>query len=350
MRILVTGGCGFIGSNFIRHTLASHPQDQIINLDALTYAGNPENLADVQADYPDRYQFVLGNVCDQAKALEAVERADAVLHFAAESHVDRSIEDPSAFMTTNVVGTNNLLMAALKVWGAESPNRFVYVSTDEVYGALRLEDDRAFREDWPLSPKSPYSASKAAGDHLAQAFHHTYGLNVSITRCSNNYGPFQFPEKLAPLVILNAAAGKPLPVYGDGLYVRDWIFVTDNCRATDLVLRKGRAGAAYNIGAENEKPNLEVVKLLADLVAQAQGKPAGSLHGLISHVKDRPGHDRRYAINAGRLREELGFAPDLTFDQGMAATVDWYLGHGQWCERVTTGAYQDYYRRMYEGR
>ncbi|MBI4799113.1 MAG: dTDP-glucose 4,6-dehydratase [Desulfarculus sp.] len=350
MLILVTGGCGFIGSNFVRHVLASHPGDQVVNLDLLTYAGNPANLADVEADYPGRYRFVPGDICDPALVGPLVAQAQAVAHFAAESHVDRSIEDAQAFVRTNVLGTQCLLHAAKQAWGDGQERRFLYVSTDEVYGALRLEDGRRFREDWPLDPKSPYSASKAAGDQLARAYHHTFGLPVLVTRCSNNYGPYQFPEKLIPLMILNALAGRDLPVYGDGLYVRDWLHVLDHCQASDLVLRQGRPGEVYNIGGNSELANLELVRRLITLVAQRSGQDPERLAGLIRHVKDRPGHDRRYAIDAGKLERELGFTPQMGLAQGLEQTVDWYLSHQEWCRRVTSGEYRQYYQRMYDGR
>jgi dTDP-glucose 4,6-dehydratase len=349
LRLLVTGGCGFIGSNFVRQVLAEHPGDEVVNLDLLTYAGNPENLADVEADYPRRYRLVRGDVCRLEEVLPLAAEAEAVVHFAAESHVDRSIEDAAAFVRTNVVGTQVMLEAARRSWGAGEGRRFLHVSTDEVYGALALDDPRSFAEDWPLDPKSPYSASKAGADLLAQSFHHTHGLPVLITRSCNNYGPYQFPEKLIPLMILNATAGKELPVYGDGLYVRDWIHVADACRATDLVLRRGQPGQAYNLGAGAQRANLEVVRRIIALVAERLGKEPAELEGLIRHVADRPGHDRRYAIDNAKLRA-LGFQPALDFAQGLARTVDWYLGHPQWCRRATSGAYQDYYRRMYGGR
>jgi dTDP-glucose 4,6-dehydratase len=350
LRILVTGGCGFIGSNFIRHLLEQHSGDQVVNLDLLTYAGNPENLADVEADYPDRYRFVQGDVCDGPLVLGLLAAAEAVVHFAAESHVDRSIADAAEFVRTNVLGTQTLLQAACQAWQGDASRRFLHVSTDEVYGALALDDGRRFREDWPLDPKSPYSASKAGADHLARAFHHTHGLPVLVTRCSNNYGPYQFPEKFLPLMIINALAGGELPVYGDGLYVRDWLYVLDHCRAVDLVLRRGRPGEVYNIGGDSERPNLEVLGQVLDLVAARTGRDPGGLRGLIRHVKDRPGHDRRYAIDAGKISSELGFAPLVTLAQGLAQTVDWYLDHAPWCQRVTSGAYRDYYRGMYGGR
>ncbi len=346
MRILVTGGCGFIGSNFIRHLLTSHPADQVVNLDALTYAGNPENLAEVAAAHPDRYRFVRGDIADSALVGRLMAGVEAVAHFAAESHVDRSIEDAGQFVRTNVLGTQVLLAAALAAWGP-GRGRFLHVSTDEVYGALALEDGRRFREDWPLAPRSPYSASKAAGDLLALAYHHTHGLPVVVTRCSNNYGPHQFPEKFIPLMIENALAGRELPVYGDGLYVRDWIHVNDHCRAADLVLREGRPGEVYNVGGNNELANLAVLDQVIGLVAARAGRDPAGLRGLVRHVQDRPGHDRRYAVDAGKIARELGFAPAEGFAAGLAATVDWYLANREWCRRVTSGAYRDYYRRMY---
>jgi dTDP-glucose 4,6-dehydratase len=348
--ILVTGGCGFIGSNFIRHVLAEHPGDRVVNLDLVTYAGNPDNLRQVEADFGRRYRFVRGDVCDPRLVEPLVAQAQAVVHFAAESHVDRGIDEAGAFIRTNVLGTQVVLEAARRAWGDEQGRRLLYVSTDEVYGALELDDPARFREDSPLDPSSPYSASKAAGDMLARAYHRTHGLPVLITRCCNNYGPYQFPEKLVPLMILNALAGRELPVYGDGLYVRDWIHVLDNCRATDLVLRRGRPGRVYNIGAEAERANLELVELIIALVAQRSGSTAEELLGLIRHVKDRPGHDRRYAIDPGRLYQELGFAPQVSLERGMELTVDWYLANPDWCQRVTSGAYQQYYRRMYDQR
>ncbi len=350
LRVLVTGGCGFIGSNFVRHLLGRHPGDQIVNLDLLTYAGNPANLADVEADFAGRYRFVRGDVCDPALVAPLVAEAEAVVHFAAESHVDRSIDDAQAFVRTNVLGTQCLLHAAQRAWGDDQSRRFLYVSTDEVYGALALDDGRAFREDWPLDPRSPYSASKAAADQLARAYHHTFGLPVLVTRCSNNYGPFQFPEKLVPLMILNALAGRELPVYGDGLYVRDWLYVLDHCRATDLVLRGGHPGQVYNIGGDAQRANLELVHHILGLLAQRRGLDEERLRGLVRHVKDRPGHDRRYAIDAGKIRAELGFAPQVGFERGLELTVDWYLSHAEWCQQVSSGAYRDYYNKMYRGR
>jgi dTDP-glucose 4,6-dehydratase len=276
--------------------------------------------------------------------------ADMVAHFAAESHVDRSIEDAGEFVRTNVLGSQALLAAAQTAWQGDDSRRFLYVSTDEVYGALRLEDSRRFKEDWPLDPKSPYSASKASGDLMAQAYHHTFDLPVVITRCSNNYGPYQFPEKLIPLMILNTLEGKELPVYGDGKYVRDWIYVDDNCRATNAVLRKGRTGEVYNIAGNNERHNIDVVKQIIKTVCEFAGLDYEERVGLIRHVKDRPGHDRRYAVDAAKLEAELGVAPLVDFDSGLRKTVKWYLDNQNWCQRVRSGEYLEYYQRMYGGR
>ena len=350
MRILVTGGLGFIGSNFVRHTLRTYPDDKVVNLDLVTYAGNPENLTGIEAEYPERYRLVKGDVCDAPTVEPLVAEADCVLHFAAESHVDRSIEDAGEFVRTNVLGSQTMLAAAQRTWSGDDERRFVYVSTDEVYGALKLDDPRRFKEDWPLDPKSPYSASKASGDLMAQAYHHTFGLPVMLTRCSNNYGPYQFPEKLIPLMLLNVLNGKELPVYGDGLYVRDWIYVEDNCRATDAVMRKGRPGEVYNIGGNNEVPNINVVKSIIEKVCQKVGLDVEERLGLIRHVKDRPGHDRRYAVDAGKLEHELGVSPEVDFEQGLSLTIDWYLDNQDWCRRVLSGEYQKYYQRMYEQR
>jgi len=334
--LLVTGGCGFIGSNFIRYSLQSNPERKIVNLDKLTYAGNPGNLSDLES-LPS-YIFVRGDICDR-KAVESVVKAhevDAIVNFAAETHVDRSITGPAVFMETNAGGTNVLLEVARE----QRIERFAQVSTDEVYGSLGGEGK--FTEETPLHPNSPYAASKAAGDLLAQAYHHTYGLPVMITRCSNNYGPYQFPEKLIPLMIANALAGKKLPVYGDGQNVRDWLHVRDHCEAVDLVLRKGRPGEVYNIGGENEWKNLDLVKLLLSRL----GKP----ESLISFVKDRPGHDLRYAIDSSKIRRELGWKPSVSFEKGLADTVDWYLENEDWRRTVESGEYRDYYRKMYDER
>lgn len=347
--ILVTGGAGFIGANFIRDWLAVESAS-VVNLDALTYAGNLESLADVAADA--RYQFVQGDIADRALVAQllAEHRPRAVLHFAAESHVDRSIHGPEAFLRTNIHGTFALLEAARDYWGGlaaadKAAFRFLHVSTDEVYGTLAPEAP-AFTEAYPHAPNSPYAASKAASDHLVRAWHHTYGLPVLTTNCSNNYGPYQFPEKLIPLMIVNALAGKPLPVYGDGLQVRDWLYVTDHCAAIRTVLAKGRVGETYNIGGWNEQTNLALVtQLCAALDGLMPGKkPYASL---ITHVADRPGHDRRYAIDARKIAQELGWKPAENFASGLAKTVRWYVEHPEWIAHVQTGAYRDWVEKHY---
>jgi len=335
MKLLVTGGAGFIGSNFIRYLLAEHVEAQVTNLDALTYAGNLENLADV-ADNP-RYRFVRGDVCDAALADELLrEGCDAVIHFAAESHVDRSIESAEPFLRTNVLGTQALLEAARR----RGLPRFVHVSTDEVYGSA--PDGATFNEAAPLRPSSPYAASKAAADLLVLSYVHTYNFPALLLRCSNNYGPYQFPEKLIPLMIANALDAKPLPVYGDGLNVRDWIYVEDHCRAIGRALAQGLVGEVYNIGGVAQKTNLEVVRTLLRLL----GKP----ESLLTFVADRPGHDRRYALDSTKLRTELGWAPCHTFEEALERTVAWYRSHPDWLARCRSGAYRDYYHRHYDKR
>lgn len=343
--LLVTGGAGFIGSNFVRYWLTTHPQDRVINLDALTYAGNLENLRDIEAN--PQYRFVQGDICDRARVdgLFEAEGIDTVVNFAAESHVDRSILGPEAFIRTNVHGTFTLLDVARQRWGGDPACRFLHVSTDEVYGSLG-EQDPAFTETTPFAPNSPYSASKAASDHLVRAYHHTYGLPVLTTNCSNNYGPYQFPEKLIPLVILNALENKPLPVYGDGQNIRDWLYVEDHCRAIDAVLQGGRLGETYNIGGKNEIRNLDIVKTVCRILDEKV--PADRpREELISFVKDRPGHDRRYAIDAAKIERELGWVPAHTFEQGIRETVGWYLENQEWCGRVRDGVYREYYERQY---
>jgi len=334
MKILVTGGAGFIGSNFIHFMLAQYPDVQIVNLDALTYAGNLENLAPVEKD--GRYRFVKGDVAsaDDLRGVFRAQAFDAVVHFAAESHVDRSPHlGPDVFIMTNILGTQRLLDACR----AHSVPRFLHVSTDEVYGSLGREG--RFTESTPLQPNNPYAATKAASDLMVRAAVKSHGLDAVITRCSNNFGPYQFPEKLIPLMIANAVEGKPLPVYGDGMQVRDWIFVSDHCRGVDAVLRRGRAGEVYNIGGSHDVPNLEVVRLILKML----GKP----ESMIKYVKDRPGHDRRYAMDTAKIKSELGWGPQLDFETGLRRTVDWYLANRAWWERVRSGAYQEYYRRMY---
>lgn len=336
MNILITGGCGFIGSNFVRYMLEEHPEYRIINLDKLTYAGNLENLADVEEN--PNYTFVKADICDRS-AVDAVVKkyaVEAVINFAAESHVDRSIMGPSIFIETNVGGTNVLLDVARE----SGIKRFVQISTDEVYGSLGATGK--FREDTPLHPNSPYSASKAAADLLALAYHHTFGLPVVITRCSNNYGPYQFPEKLIPLMIVNALDNKQLPVYGDGLNIRDWLYVRDHCTAIDLVLMKGKVGEIYNIGGENEWKNIEIVKLLLKIIEKPDS--------LITFVKDRLGHDRRYAIDASKIMKELGWKPAVTFEDGLAKTIKWYVHNKSWWRRIMSGEYQQYYEQMYGNR
>ncbi|MEF3697271.1 dTDP-glucose 4,6-dehydratase [Desulfolutivibrio sp.] len=336
MRILVTGGCGFIGSNFIIHMLGAHPDMVIVNLDKLTYAGNPANMAGVEKAYGGtRYFFVRGDIgnAELAAHLLTTHKIDAVVNFAAETHVDRSIHDASPFIQTNIVGTQILLETARAV----GVPRFVHVSTDEVYGTLG--PDGKFSEQTPLAPNSPYSASKAAADMLVRACHETYGYDTVITRCSNNYGPYQFPEKLIPLMISRAKNDEPLPVYGDGLNVRDWIYVLDHCRGVELALLKGRPGGVYNFGGNAEKPNLEVVKT----ILSALGKP----DSLIRYVTDRPGHDRRYAMDFSLAHSELGFAPAYDFMRGMAETLAWYEGHAAWMEDVKSGAYTRFMTAWY---
>ena len=339
---LVTGGAGFIGSNFVRHILGRDPNHRVINLDLLTYAGNRESLADVD---PSRHHFVHGDICDAelVARLLAEHRPDAVVHFAAESHVDRSIDGPGAFVHTNVIGTQVLLEAALQHWREVHQKdterfRFIHVSTDEVYGSLRL-DEPAFTERHRYAPNSPYAASKAAADHLARAWHRTYGLPVIITNCSNNYGPYQFPEKLIPLMLINALEGQPLPVYGDGQQRRDWLHVLDHCAAIERVLNAGAPGRVYNIGGNAEMTNLDVVHLLCDLLDERL-PGAQPRRALIEYVTDRPGHDRRYAIDACRIRDELDWTPAYDFRAGIAQTVDWYLAERAWWQRIRDGRYR----------
>jgi len=357
--ILVTGGCGFIGSNFVRLAIERLPESQIINLDKLTYAGNPANLKDIEKS--PRYKFVHGDICDQVllEKLFAEEKVDTVVHFAAESHVDRSIEGPSEFIQTNILGTFSLLETARKAWLSRDAGRgtrdaesfrFLHVSTDEVYGSLG--DTGLFTETTPYDPRSPYSASKASSDHLVSAYHHTYGLPILMTNCSNNYGPYHFPEKLIPLIINNALNGKDLPVYGDGKNVRDWLYVVDHCTAILRVLQDGRVGETYNVGGNSEKQNIEVVQTVCDILDEkveplANGQTRRSL---IKFVKDRAGHDRRYAIDATKLKQELGWEPSVTFEDGIRLTIDWYLDNAEWMAGVLDGSYQDYYARMYDDR
>jgi dTDP-glucose 4,6-dehydratase len=348
--LLVTGGAGFIGSNFIHHFLQTNPGCQVINLDLLTYAGNLENLKGVEAD--PRYEFVKGDICD-AELVAAIlcrEKIDAVVHFAAESHVDRSITGPEVFVRTNVLGTQVLLEESRKHWASRSAAgfRFLQVSTDEVYGSLGSTG--LFTETTPLAANSPYSASKAGADLLVRAYNETYGFPTLNTRCSNNYGPFQFPEKLIPLMIHNIIAEKPLPVYGDGLNVRDWLHVKDHSRAVEAVLNNGVSGGVYNVGGNNEWRNIDIVNLVCDILDGKLGRAPGSSRKLITFVKDRPGHDRRYAIDASKMRSELGWEPSYTFEKGINETISWYLDNQEWVREVTSGAYRDYYEKMYGGR
>ena len=354
--ILVTGGAGFIGSNFVLEWLKdpATSNEKVVNLDVLTYAGNRENLASLEGD--SRHVFVQGDICDRAliDRLLAEHRPRAIVHFAAESHVDRSIHGPGAFIKTNIDGTYTLLEASRAFWSvlpesARQAFRFHHVSTDEVYGSLK-SDAPAFAETNPYEPNSPYSASKAASDHLVRAWHHTYGLPVVTTNCSNNYGPYHFPEKLIPLMIVNALAGKPLPVYGDGQQIRDWLYVTDHCSAIRAVLAKGRIGDVYNIGGWNEKANIDIVNTICQLLDELRPGPAGSYARLITYVKDRPGHDRRYAIDARKIERELGWRPAETFDTGIRKTVHWYLQNQSWVSRVQSGAYRDWVAKNYEAR
>lgn len=334
MKLIVTGGAGFIGGNFVHYMLQEHPGDQIICLDKLTYAGNLSTLADVM-DHPN-FQFVKMDICDRDSVygLFEKEKPDVVINFAAESHVDRSIENPEIFLQTNIIGTS-VLMDACRKYGIQ---RYHQVSTDEVYGDLPLDrPDLFFTEETPIHTSSPYSSSKAGADLLVMAYYRTYGLPVTISRCSNNYGPYHFPEKLIPLMIINALHDRPLPIYGDGLNVRDWLYVEDHCRAIDLIIRKGKVGEVYNVGGHNEMRNIDIVKL----ICQELGKP----ESLITHVTDRKGHDRRYAIDPEKIHRELGWLPETKFADGIKKTIQWYLTHQKWWEDIISGEYQNYYQR-----
>lgn len=344
--ILVTGGCGFIGANFIRYLLQDAGYaGRVVNMDLLTYAGNSENLAGLAERFGERYRFVQADICDGAAVADAFARweVDAVCHFAAESHVDRSILGPDAFVRTNVNGTFTLLEAARR--HQERLTLFHHVSTDEVFGSLGPEGH--FTEATPYDPSSPYSASKAASDHLVRAYGRTYELPVTVSNCSNNYGPYQFPEKLIPLMILNAVEGKPLPVYGDGGNVRDWLFVADHCRAIWTVMQSGRIGETYNIGGRSERSNLQVVETLCDLVDRRCPALDAPRRSLVAFVTDRPGHDRRYAIDCTKIERELGWRPAVTFEEGLARTIDWYLANTSWTRRVRSGAYRQWIDRQY---
>lgn len=346
--ILITGGAGFIGSHVVRQFVQNYPDYQIINLDALTYAGNLENLRDIE-DMPN-YTFVKEDITDALAMFRVFEQyqPDGVIHLAAESHVDRSISDPTAFVMTNIIGTVNLLNAARAIWKDQyEGKRFHHVSTDEVFGALG--DNGLFTEDTAYDPHSPYSASKASSDHFVRAYHDTYGLPIVLTNCSNNYGPNHFPEKLIPLCIHNILNNQSLPIYGDGKYTRDWLFVIDHAVAIDLVFHKGKNGDSYNVGGFNEWQNIDLVNELCKQVDTKLGRPAGTAEALITFVKDRPGHDLRYAIDATKINKELGWYPSVTFEEGLSKTIDWFLNNQEWLDNVTSGDYQKYYDEQYKG-
>lgn len=345
--LLVTGGCGFIGSNFVRYLLGRPDfTGRIVNMDSLTYAGNPENLSDIERDYPERYAFVKADIRDPGAIADLFQRfpVDGVCHLAAESHVDRSIRSPDVFIQTNILGTYNLLEQARR-----EPDRialFHHVSTDEVFGSLG--GDGLFEETTAYDPSSPYSASKAASDHLVRAYHRTYGLPVTLSNCSNNYGPYHFPEKLIPLMILNALEGKPLPIYGDGQNVRDWLYVVDHCDAIWTIMRSGRRGETYNVGGRCEMTNIDVVGSICDILDERLPPEEGRRRDLIEFVTDRPGHDRRYAIDCTKLETELGWKASESFDSGIRQTIDWYLDNGQWVDRVRSGAYREWIKTHYD--
>lgn len=334
-KLLITGGAGFIGSNFIHYYLKQYPSDYIVNLDKLTYAGNLENLKSLENN--THYRFIKGDICDVNTVEKAMQEVDIVVHFAAESHVDRSIIDPSPFVKTNVEGTAVLLQAALK----HKIKRFHHISTDEVFGHLELNTQDQFNEQTPYHPRSPYSASKAAADHLVRAYYYTYQLPITISNCSNNFGPYHFPEKLIPLAITNLLEGKKVPVYGDGQYVRDWLYVEDHCRAIDLILKKGQIGETYLVGGQTQDvSNLEVIKMILRLMNKDEDQ--------IEMVKDRPGHDRRYSINWQKIKKELGWQPQYSFEQALEQTIAWYQNHRDWWEKVKSGAYKQYYQQQYQ--
>lgn len=346
--ILITGGAGFIGSHVVRRFVKNYPNYLIVNLDKLTYAGNLENLTDIQ--HASNYRFERADICDAAalQRIFADHQITDVIHLAAESHVDRSIEGPMDFVMTNVVGTVQLLQAAREAWGGSSNHVFHHVSTDEVYGSLG--DTGLFEETTAYDPRSPYSASKASSDHFVRAYFHTYGLPIKMSNCSNNYGSHHFPEKLIPLMIHNIIENKPLPIYGKGDNIRDWLWVEDHASAIDAIFHKGRLGESYNVGGLNEWTNLELIHLLCELMDEKLARVKGSAQKLITYVKDRAGHDKRYAIDATKLAAELGWKPSVTFEEGLNLTIDWYLANQDWVKKVTSGAYQDYYKKMYSGR
>lgn len=346
--LLITGGAGFIGSHVVRKMVLEYPDTRVLNLDSLTYAGNLENLKDIEGN--PNYQFIKGDIVDVAflKDLFKKNPIEAVIHLAAESHVDRSITNPMAFINTNVVGTVNLLNACRNSWKQMDGKLFYHISTDEVYGSLGTEG--LFTEETPYDPRSPYSASKASSDHLVRAYHHTFGLPVILSNCSNNYGPNQFPEKLIPLAINNILLMKPIPIYGKGENVRDWLYVEDHSAAIELIFRKGVRGRTYNIGGLNEWKNIDLIRLLCRIMDEKLGRAPGTSEGLISFVKDRAGHDLRYAIDSSRIQDELDWEPSCTFEEGLTRTVEWYLENQEWMHRITAGTYQSYYNQQYGGR
>lgn len=346
--LLITGGAGFIGSHVVRKMVLEYPDTRVLNLDSLTYAGNLENLKDIEGN--PNYQFIKGDIVDVAflKDLFKKNPIEAVIHLAAESHVDRSITNPMAFINTNVVGTVNLLNACRNSWKQMDGKLFYHISTDEVYGSLGTEG--LFTEETPYDPRSPYSASKASSDHLVRAYHHTFGLPVVLSNCSNNYGPNQFPEKLIPLAINNILLMKPIPIYGKGENVRDWLYVEDHSAAIELIFRKGVRGRTYNIGGLNEWKNIDLIRLLCRIMDEKLGRAPGTSEGLISFVKDRAGHDLRYAIDSSRIQDELDWEPSCTFEEGLTRTVEWYLENQEWMHRITAGTYQSYYNQQYGGR